>query len=323
MKFINKKWLAPLAISLVLVGCSDSQDTTQNGNKTNTNTTESTESSEEAGPYSVMDDRGVEVTFEEVPETIVSLQPSNTEILFELGVGEQIIGATEYDTYPKEALEIERVSQSMTINTERVIELQPDVVFAYTTSGDTSHIEQLESAGLKVFVIKTAATIDDVYGDIEQMAEVLNLEEKADEIVSGIEDQIAAVQEKTATIDKKEKVYFEISPSPDIWSVGSGTFQQELIEAAGVENVYADQQSWFEVSEEDVITRNPDAIITTVNYSEDPKGEILARKGWSNISAIQNDEVYELNPDILDRPGPRIGEAIELIATTIYPELFN
>ncbi|KGR74563.1 ABC transporter substrate-binding protein [Ureibacillus sinduriensis] len=320
MKFINKKWLAPLAISLVLVGC-NSQDTTKNSNTTNTDTTEK-ESTEETGPYTVMDDRGVEITFEEVPETIVSLQPSNTEILFELGVGGQIIGATEYDTYPEEALEIERVSTSMVINTERVIEMQPDVVFAYT-SGDASPIEQLESAGLKVFVIKTAATIDDVYGDIEQMAAVLNLEEKADEIVSGIEDQIAAVQEKTASLDKKEKVYFEISPSPDIWSVGSGTFQQELIEAAGVENIYADQQSWFEVSEEDIITRNPEAIITTVNYSEDPKGEILAREGWSTISAIQNDEVYELNADILDRPGPRIGEAIELIASTIYPELFN
>lgn len=322
MKFISKKWLTPLAVSLVLVGCSDSEDTTKSDKTETTEPTENTETSVETGPYTVIDDRGTEVTFEEIPETIVSLQPSNTEILFELGVGGQIIGATEYDTYPEEALEIERISDSRTINTERIIELQPDVVFAYTV-GEETHIEQLENAGLKVFVIKTAATIDDVYGDIEQMAEVLNVEEKADEIVSGIEGQIAAVQEKTASIDKKEKVYFEISPSPEIWSVGSGTFQQELIQAAGVENIYADQQSWFAVSEEDVITRNPEAIITTVNYSEDPKGEIIARKGWSNISAIQNDEVYVLNADILDRPGPRIGEAIELIASTIYPEIFN
>ncbi|MDN4493258.1 ABC transporter substrate-binding protein [Ureibacillus aquaedulcis] len=322
MKLVNKKWLAPLAVSLLLVGCGDSEDTTKSDKVETKETTKNTETTEETGPYTVMDDRGVEVTFEEVPESIVSLQPSNTEILFELGAGEQIIGATEYDTYPEEALEIERVSDSMTIDTERVIEMQPDVVFAYTV-GEEAHIEQLESAGLKVFVIKTAATIDDVYGDIEQMAEVLKVEEKADEIVSGIEDQIAAVQEKTASIDKKEKVYFEIAPAPEIWSVGSGTFQQELIEAAGVENIYADQQDWFEVTEEDLITRNPEAIITTVNYSEDPKGEIMAREGWSNITAIQNEEVYELNADIMDRPGPRIGEAIELIASTIYPEIFN
>lgn len=150
---------------------------------------------EESGAYTVIDDRGVEVTFEEVPKTIVSLQPSNTEILFELGVGEQIIGATEFDTYPEEALEIERISDSMTINTERVVELQPDVIFAYTV-GEETHIEQLDNAGLKVFVIQTASTIEDVYGDIEQIAEVLKVEEKADEIVTGIENQIEAVQEK-------------------------------------------------------------------------------------------------------------------------------
>ncbi len=319
MKFLNKKWLAPLSISLLLVGCSNS-DSTNTDTVKNTEKTETAE--EESGPYTVVDDRGVEVTFEEVPETIISLMPSNTEILFELGVGEQIIGATDYDTYPEAALEIERVSDSMTINNERVIELQPDVVFAYTT-GEEPQVEQLESAGLKVFVIKSAATIDDVYGDIEQIADVLNIEDKAEEIVSGIEAQIAEVQEKTASVNEKEKVYFEISPAPDIWSIGSGTFQQELIEAAGVENLYADQQGWFAVTEEDLITRNPEAIITTVNYSDDPKGEILARDGWSNITAVQNGQVYELNADILDRPGPRIGDAIEQIASTIYPEIFN
>lgn len=96
-----------------------------------------------------------------------------------------------------------------------------------------------------------------------------------------------------------------------------------MIEAAGVENIYADQQGWFAVTEEDLITRNPEAIVSTVNYIEDPKGEILAREGWSTISAVQNKEVYLLNADIMDRPGPRIGEAVEMIAQTIYPELFN
>ncbi|RHW38545.1 ABC transporter substrate-binding protein [Lysinibacillus yapensis] len=315
MNFLSKKYLAPLAIALLLAGCSDTKETGKG-------TEESDSSKSETGSYTVVDDRGVEVTFEEVPKTIVSLQPSNTEILFELGAGDQIIGASEYDTYPEEAQKIERVTDTMTVNTERVIELGPDVVFAYTI-GEESHVEQLENAGLKVFVIKTAATVDDVYGDIQQMAEVLKLEKEADDIVSNIQGQIEAVQEKTASIDEKKKVYFEISPSPDIWSVGSGTFQQEIIDLAGVENIYEDQQGWFAVSEEDVITRNPEAIISTVNYTEDPKGEILSREGWSTISAIQNEEVFLLSPDIMDRPGPRIGEAVELIAETIYPEAFK
>lgn len=315
MKFSTKKWLAPLAIAAMLAGCSSSEEGKQQENANSANTAEDT------GSYTVVDDRGVEVTFEEVPETIVSLQPSNTEILFELGAGEQIIGASEMDTYPEEAQEIARVTDTMVVNTERVIELNPDVVFAYTI-GEEGHIKQLEDAGLKVFVIKTAVTVEDVYGDIGQMADVLKLEDEGEEIVSTIQEQIAGVQEKTKSIDEKKKVYFEISPSPDIWTVGGGTFQQEIIELAGVENIYADQQGWFAVSEEDVITRNPQAIISTVNYTEDPKGEILGREGWPTIPAIQNEEVYLLNSDILDRPGPRIGEAVELIAETIYPEAF-
>jgi len=314
--FKCKKWLAPLAISLLLVGCSNSENTKKNDNGEKVGTTNESDS------YTVVDDRGVKVTFDEVPDIIISLQPSNTEILFELGVGDQIIGATDFDTYPEEASKIERVSDTTTINTERVIELQPDVVFAYT-NGEEAQIEQLESAGIPVFVIQAASTIADVYGDIEQIADVLQREEKANEMISTIKDQIASVQEKTATIEEKKKVYFEISPSPDIWSIGSDTFQQELIKSAGIENLYADQKGWFAVTEEDLITRNPEAIITTVFYSEDPVGEILGREGWSNITAIKNKEVYLLNADILNRPGPRIGEAIELMASTIYPDIFN
>lgn len=314
MQLLNKKWLAPLAISLLLAGCGTT--------KTATEHTQSTDTTEAAGPYTVVDDRGVEVTFDKVPQTVISLQPSNTEILFELGVGDQIIGATEYDTYPEDAKKIERVSDTMTVNSERIIELNPDVVFAYTI-GEKAQVEQLENAGLKVFVIQSASKVEDIYGDIGQIAEVMGVKKEGDQVVADIKSQIAAVEEKVATLDKKKKVYFEISPSPDIWSIGSDTFQQELITAAGVENIYKDQKGWFAVTEEDVITRNPEAIITSVNYTEDPKGEILARKGWSDISAIQNKEVYQLNPDILDRPGPRIGEAVELIATTIYPDIFN
>lgn len=315
MKLLNRKWLAPLSFLLLLVGCSNDEETT-----TTNKHTDSRETTE--GAYSVIDDRGVEVSFESVPETIISLQPSNTEILFELGAGDKIIGATEYDTYPNEALEIERVSDLSTVNTERVVELNPDVVFAYT-SGAEAQVEQLESAGIKVFVIRSASSIEDVYGDIKQIASVVDLEEKGDQVIAGIQKQIATVQEKIAKLDEKKKVYFEIAPAPDIWSIGSGTFQQEIITASGVENIYADQQEWFAVSEEDIITRNPEAIVTTVHYTENPVADILSRTSWKSISAVQNKEVYVINSDIFDRPGPRIGQAVEMLAKTIYPNLFK
>lgn len=317
MKF-KSKWLAPLAAVLLLTACNTKDAEPQKENKPDQQAAEV----EKSGPYTVTDDRGIEITFDEVPKTIVSLQPSNTEILFSLGVGDKIIGATDYDNYPKEALNIERVSDSYNINGERVIELHPDVVVAYTM-GDPVQIEQLEAAGLKVFVINSATSFDDVYSDIIQLSQVMRVEDKGEEVVEEIKGEVAAVQEKTATLSDKKKVYFEIAPSPDIWSAGKGTFQQQILETAGVENVFADQESWFKVSEESIIAADPQVILTTVYYNEDPVGEILGRTGWDKMQAIVGKQVYQLDADVLSRPGTRIGEAVQLVAETVYPELFK
>lgn len=313
MKF-NMKYAAPVAAMLLLAGCNSDNA----ANEKNTGNT----ADKETNTYTVVDDRGKEITFDKTPETIVSLQPSNTEILFSLGVGDQIIGATDYDTYPEAANDIERVSTSTVINAERIVELNPDVVIAYT-SGDEAQVTQLEDAGLKVFVIQSAASFDDVYGDIEQLGDVFGKAEKADELVEDIQAQIEEVQEKVAAAETKKKVYLEISPAPDIWTSASETFQNEILEAAGVDNIFADQTGWFSVAEEDVITKNPELIITTVNYIDDPVGEIKARTSWNTIQAIKNGEVYQLDSDILSRPATRIGDAVQLVAETVYPELFK
>lgn len=313
MKF-NNKWVVALAATLLLAACgSDEEKTEKDINNASEN---------DGAPYTVVDDRGVEVTFDEVPETIISLQPSNTEILYELGVGDQIIGATEFDTYPEAAQEVERVSTSTVINAERIVELNPDVVIAYTI-GEEAQITQLEDAGLKVFVIASAATFDDVYSDIIQLSEVMGVEDKGEEVVADIKAQIETVQEKTATLDTKKKAYYEVSPAPDLWTTGSSTFQQEIMDHANVENIFADQKSWISVTEEDVITRNPEIIITPATYMENAVEEILGRTGWEKIQAVTDKAVYLVDGDIMSRPGPRIGEAVEIMAQSVYPELFK
>ncbi|MEK3997007.1 cobalamin-binding protein [Psychrobacillus sp. FSL K6-2365] len=306
-------WLAVLLFSFLLVGCSAEETTTVEKQE---------EVVDEVKEYTVTDDAGNEVAFEEVPETIVSLQPSNTEILFALGVGDKIVGATEYDTYPAEALEIERVSDSVAFNAERITELNPDVVIAYTI-GQEEALQLLEEAGLKVFVIESATSFEDVYGDIKQLATVMGVEEKGQEIITSIQTTIQEVQEKVETAAVLKKVYYEISPSPDIYTTGSKTFQQEILAAASVDNVFSDQEGWISVSEEDVIAKNPEIILTTSNYIEDATGEIKSRAGWDKIPAVQNDSVFLVDGDVISRPGPRIGEAVELVAKTVYPELFK
>ncbi|MEK4520411.1 ABC transporter substrate-binding protein [Psychrobacillus sp. FSL W7-1457] len=301
-----RNWLAVLLISVFLVGCQADKETV----------------SEEIKEYSVTDDRGKEIIFEEVPETIVSLQPSNTEILFALGVGEKIVGVTDYDNYPVEAQDIERISDSMSFNAERILEINPDVVIAYTT-GSEEELKVLENAGLNVFVIQSALSFEDVYGDVAQLASVMGIEEKGTDLVNSIRDTIKGVQDKVAVVNEKKEVYFEISPSPEIFTTGKDTFQQEVLNNASVNNIFADQEGWIKLSEEDVIKRNPPIILTTVNYVEDPIGEIKARPGWGQLEAVQSNAVFQLDQDIMSRPGPRIGEAVELVAKTVYPELFK
>lgn len=298
------KWLALVVLAILLVGCGTDK-----------------KSVEDKANYTVADDRGVKVTFDKVPETIVSLQPSNTEILFALGEGKKIIGATEYDMYPKEAQKIERVGNTLEFNGERIIELNPDVVFAYSNAPEAT-IKLLEDAGLKVFVINSSESVADVYENIDKIAQVMQDEDTSKKLIADIKAQIKAVQEKVASVKTSKKVYFEIAPSPDIYTTGSGTFQQELLELANVKNVFDDQESWVQISEEQVIEKNPEVILSSVEGKENVDN-ILGRAGWDKITAVQNKDVYYVDKDVTSRPGPRIGEALELIAKTVYPDAFK
>lgn len=315
IRTVKFSWIALLMVALFLTGCASNDDQKSIEKKDPATT-------EEAKAYTVTDDNGKEITFDKVPETVVSLQPSNTEILYALGAGNKVIGATDFDNYPEEAKDVERVSDSMTINSEKIISLKPDVIIAYTI-GDETALKPLEDAGIPIFIIKSAVTFDDVYSDIDQIAKVMGVTDKGEELVKNIKKQIKDVEEKVASVDSKEKTYFEISPSPEIYTAGAETFQQEILASAGIENIFADQKGWAKIADEEVVKRNPDAIITTVGYVDNAVDEIKSRKGWENVSAVKEDQVYQLNEDVMSRPGPRIGEAVELVAKTIYPQLFK
>ncbi|MBT2570830.1 ABC transporter substrate-binding protein [Planococcus sp. ISL-110] len=314
MKITLFKYASIGAMALALGACQS--DTTEPAD------TETTAEPEKQTGYTVTDDLDNELTFEEVPATVVSLIPSNTEILYEIGAGDKLVGVTDYDNYPAEASDVERVSDSVAFNAERIIEMDPDVVIGYSTGGPTG-FEDLEAAGIQVFVIESAQSFEDVYGDIEQISTVMGLEDKGEELNSSIQQQIEGVQDKLASVKEEKQLYFEISPSPEIYTTGQKTFQQEILNHAQVENLFGDLEGWPQISEEEVIERNPKIIATTVSYIEDPIDEIKAREGWSDIEAIQNDQVFFLDSDITSRPGPRIGDAVELVAKTVYPEAFE
>ncbi|AUD13223.1 MULTISPECIES: ABC transporter substrate-binding protein [unclassified Planococcus (in: firmicutes)] len=312
--------LLSIPLSLTLGAC---QDDTAEVPATDETTEETPTETASDAPYTVTDDRGEELEFEQAPETIVSLIPSNTEIVFALDSGDQLVGVTDYDNYPEAAQDIERVSDSVEFNAEKIIQLDPDVVLAYSTGEAPPALSQLEDADIPVFVIESATSFDEVYGDIEQIASVLAKEEKGAEVIEGIQTQIEDVQERLAAVEEQKEVYVEISPSPEIYTTGKSTFMQEILNHAQVTNVFEDLEGWPNISEEEVITRDPEVILTTVSYVEDAVGDIEARDSWSDVEAIENDEVHFIDSDITSRPGPRIGEAVQLVAETVYPELME
>lgn len=312
--------LLSISLALTLGAC---QDDTAEVPATDETTEETSSGTSSGASYTVTDDRGEELEFKQAPETIVSLIPSNTEIVFALDAGDQLVGVTDYDNYPEAAQDIERVSDSVEFNAEKIIQLDPDVVLAYSTGEAPPALSQLEDADIPVFVIESATSFDEVYGDIEQIASVLAKEEKGAEVIEGIQTQIEDVQERLAAVEEQKEVYVEISPSPEIYTTGKATFMQEILDHANVTNVFEDLEGWPNISEEEVITRDPEVILTTVSYVEDAAGDIEARDSWSAVEAIENDEVHFIDSDITSRPGPRIGEAVQLVAETVYPELME
>ncbi|MFP3358163.1 ABC transporter substrate-binding protein [Planococcus sp. SIMBA_143] len=312
--------LLSIPLALTLGAC---QDDTAEAPATDETTEETSTETASDAPYTVTDDRGEELEFEQAPETIVSLIPSNTEIVFALDAGDQLVGVTDYDNYPEAAQDIERVSDSVEFNAEKIIQLDPDVVLAYSTGEAPPALSQLEDADIPVFVIESATSFDEVYGDIEQIASVLAKEEQGAEVIEGIQTQIEDVQERLAAVEEQKEVYVEISPSPEIYTTGKSTFMQEILDHAQVTNAFEDLEGWPSISEEEVITRDPEIILTTVSYVEDAVGDIEARDSWSAVEAIENDEVHFIDSDITSRPGPRIGEAVQLVAETVYPGLME
>ncbi|MBO0999075.1 ABC transporter substrate-binding protein [Bacillus sp. SD075] len=313
-KTLRFSWISMLMLTLFLTGCGVNDDQAATDNKAT--------KKEEIKDYTVTDDTGKKIKFEKTPKKVVSLQPSNTEILFALEQGDKVVGVTDFDNYPEEAKNIEHVSDSVNINAEKIIALKPDAIIAYTIGDDTA-LKPLEDAGIPVFIIKSAANFDDVYGDIGQIANVMGVAEKGDELVKDIKSQIASVEEKVETLDEKKQTYFEISPAPEIYTTGAETFQHEILDTAGIINIFDDQKGWVKVSDEEIVKRNPESIITTATYTDDAVGEIKSRKGWEDIDAVKNDDIHLVDENVMSRPGPRIGEAVELAAKTVYPDLFK
>lgn len=322
-----------LVMMAIVVGCNSEEvgqedpvtNEVSNEEVTNEENDEAEDQVEQLFPVTITDDAGRVVTIEEEPQTIVSLQPSNTEISFSLGLGDKIIGVSDFCNYPAEALEIDKVG-AQDMNVELILTKLPDLALVqiYHYNNHAEILAQFEEAGINVIVIGNVSSFDEVYETFELIGKVTGATEKAEEVTSDMKQRLEVLKEKAKSITEKKKVWVEVSPAPDIFTTGQGTFMHEMLEAINAINVAGDQQGWVMLTEEEIVQLNPDVIITTYgSYYENPVQSVLSRDGWSEVSAIKSEQVFDVEGDIVVRPGPRLIEGVEHIAQYIYPEIFN
>ena len=284
-----------------------------------------TEVAEVEFPVTLTDAVGDEVVIEEEPEAIVSMLPSNTEIAYELGLGDKIVGVSDFDNYPEEAAEVEKIG-GQEFNVEKIISLQPDLVLAHESGlgvGDEG-LQQLRDAGLEVFVVNNAARFEEVYDSITVVGQATGTMEEAENIISEMEVQVAEIEELASTIEEPKSVFLEVGSQPDIFTTGSGTFMDEMLTLINAENVAGDLEGWVSMDPEAIVAANPDVIITTEGaYVEDAVEQIKSRGGFAEVTAVKEDAVYNLDSDMLTRSGPRLSEGLMEMAQAVYPEVFS
>jgi iron complex transport system substrate-binding protein len=292
---------------------------------------EQEEQIEEYQTVTLVDRMGNMVTLTSAPERIVSLAPSNTEILFAIGAGDSIVGVTDYCNYPYnftewiEAGNITSVGNYADPSVEPIVALNPDLVLASTQSLETA--ENLQALGYNVLVIE-ANTLDVVLQDILLVGRATDRNAEASAVVSEMRARINAVSTKAADATTTPTVYHEVWNEP-LMSVGPDTFIDELITLAGGENIFNDATtSWPMISSEAVIEKNPDVMFFPDMYMGradfyETIESVENRPGWDTITAVQNGALYEINADIISRSGPRLADALELIAKMVHPEIFG
>lgn len=285
--------------------------------------TEETAETGEAEPFvTITDMTGREISLDEPATRIVALSAADCEVLYAIGGGDVLVGRGEYCDYPAEVLDIPSVQSGYDTNIEQIIELEPQVLLMSSMAQSTEQVEALENAGIRV-VVSDAQDIEGVYTSIDMIGKLTGKEENAQAVIDGMKATFEELAEKSDG-DGTETVYFEVSPLEyGLWAAGSGTFMNEIAEMLGLKNAFDDVDGWAAISEEQVLDRNPDYIVTITMYFGEgptPTEEILGRAGWENVTAVKNGAILNLVNNELSRPAPRLADGAQMMYDFIYGE---
>lgn len=273
------------------------------------------------------DREGNEFTSPDSIERIVSTAPSNTEILVELGLSDNLILVDDYSVGIEGLSENIETMDFFNLNAEEIMSMEPDliVVSGYSITGDEDPYKVFSEAGITVVYIPVSNTINDIYEDIIFLGNLTDTSDKANEIVDNMKSEIESIKSIGSEIQDRKSVYFEIGSGGQLYTFGNGTFLNEIIELVGANNIFNDEEGWIAVSEEAVITKNPDVILTNVpDYNgASAIDDIKSRVGWENINAIKSGDVYGIDSNSSSRGTHNIIIALKEMAKAIYPNEYK
>ena len=279
-------------------------------------------SQEQLFPITLTDDSGAKVTLTEKPERIISAAPSNTEIIFALGLEDRLVGRSEFCNFPQEAENIESIGKMSPLNLEKIVSLEPNLILSYG-GFQLKDIPRLRELGLKVLVIQSES-LQEMIDGIQLIAAACGIPEKGEQLTSHIQRRIDRVTSRVIALSDQQKPKVFVGSNYDtIYSPGKGTLFHELITLAGGQNIVGHLQGWAKINPELVALAEPDIILIPsgiMNPEEISKikNDIINHPGWSHVPAIKDNHIFAVNEDFFYRAGPRLVDGLELLY-----EIFN
>lgn len=269
----------------------------------------------------ITDSTGRVAVLTEPADRVVALTASDVEILYALGAGDTLVGRGEYCDYPAEVFDLPVVASGAETSVEQILSLAPDVVIMAKMAQTVEQVNALENAGVRV-IVSDAQDIAGVYQVIEMIGAIVGRNDEAAALVSGMQTAFADIAANTG--DAGKTVYFEVSPLEwGLWTAGADTFMDELAQMCGLTNAFADVSGWVGISEEQVLARDPDYIVTITMYFGEgptPVEEIMGRPAWQGLKAVKNGAIYNADSNEISRPGPRLTDAAEKLYAFICGE---
>ena len=291
-------WIIMMSLLIILAGCSQNEQHQTDKDSKDQSTTGKT-------PY----------------HRIVSLMPSNTEILYELGLENRIVGVSTVDDYPKNVKKGKKQFDAMNLNKEALLKAKPDLILAHESQKSSSEkvLDALKKEGVKVVYVKDAQSLKETYETFKSIGKLTHREKQANQLVNETKDNVDKVIQSIPKHQKQPKVFMEVSSQPEIYTAGKHTFFNDMLKQLDAKNSFDDIDGWKSVSKESIVKHNPDILISTEGKSQAEYEKIIEKRGgFDKTNAVKHHRIKTINGDEISRPGPRIDDGLKELRNAIY-----